>query len=552
MTVRNPAEGPDTRARLLVGAGLVGLWVGHFALAVALRWNWLRADLDALVAGVIPDDAFYYFQIARRVWAGQGITFDGTAPATGLHYLWLLLLLPVFAFSEVGDPQAVTGALWMGTGFIALASVCVTLIVRAWTRSWLLALVLGACLGANPWVVRESLNGLETALSLACIAGSVLALVRYLEAPSPRRAWGLALLLGLTLLARSDALVVLAPACAVLLLRRATWPDAVRVAGGTAAGVVLLSLTHWLRTDSFLQSSATAVPWLFHANWKRLHPGARPEQLHQHGLDVFTEALRLTQNLLGNAQLAMLWLCVLASLGVLLVQACRQRLAEPRGAWATALVLGLAAGLTGLHFIHGYVRWLPRPWYFPSVSLVACLAPAALFRLCLPASAPRGLSFGLVALFLAAGGATLFRDVSQTLATRKVPAYPWQAEMLHAGRRISQSVPPGAVVGAFNSGIMGYVSPHTVVNLDGVVNEDAARALKRGELLPYMQDRGVGYLLDYPAMWRDSPFIHCTWPYWGPGALPPRELQPMDLPGIGWPGPGDAIVLAEVPGVRMP
>ncbi|MDC0714864.1 hypothetical protein POL68_40825 [Stigmatella sp. ncwal1] len=540
------------RKKLLKGAGLVGVWAGHFALAAALRWNWLRADLEPLVAGVIPDDAFYYFQIARQVWAGHGVTFDGIAPATGLHFLWLLLLLPLFAFSPVGDPQAVSLALWMSTGLIALASVSVTLIARAWTQSWLLAFVLGACLGANPWVVRESLNGLETALSLACLGMSLLALVRYLEVPSQQRAWKLTGLLILTLLARSDALVVLAPACMVLLIHRTGWPDAVRVAGGTAAGVVLLSLTHWLRTGSFLQSSATAVPWLFHANWNRLHPGASAEQVHQHSLEVFMEALRLTQDLLGQPQTGLFWLCLVLSVGVLLLQACRQRLADPQGARAMAIILGLTGGLVGLQFIHGYMRWLPRPWYFVSASLVACLAPAALFRLCLPTAAPRWQHLCLGALFLTAGGFTLFQDVSQTLATRQTLAYPWQAEMLQGGRHIAQTVPPGAVVGAFNSGILGYVSEYTVVNLDGVVNEDAARALKRGELLAYMHDRKVRYLLDYPVMWRDSPFIHCTWPYWGARATRPRELQQLDIPGIGWPNAGEALILAEVPGPQTP
>ena len=62
----------------------VGVWLGVLGAAtLATRWPWLRADLDALVQGVVPDDAFYYFEIARRVWADGRITFDGTTPATG-------------------------------------------------------------------------------------------------------------------------------------------------------------------------------------------------------------------------------------------------------------------------------------------------------------------------------------------------------------------------------------------------------------------------------------------------------------------------------------
>jgi hypothetical protein len=527
----------------------LALGLGAFALSVMVRWNWLDSGLTALVSGVLPDDAFYYFEIAHRVWAGEGVTFDGTAPATGLHLLWLGLILPLFALFPAGSAKPVIASLWLATGLMALASVLVARITWRWTRRWDVAVALGACLTVNPWVVRESLNGLETALALAALAASVLGLVRYVEAPSRRRAAELTGLLVLTLLARSDALVVVAPACAVLLARRAWWRDAALVAGGSAAGVAALSLLNWLRTGSFLQSSATAVPWLFHANWNRVNPGASPEQVRQHGWDVFQDALRFTENALGPPQVQLFWLCAGALL-LALVWRLALRRAHPvtlEDLTPLAILAGLTVGLVALHFIHGYVRWLPRPWYFVPASLGVCLAPAVLARLLVPSGAGARLASTVAALALGLGAVTLGRDLERTQAQQGHHSYPWQREMLEAGLAVSERLPKDAVVGAFNSGIIAYVSEQTVVNLDGVVNEDAARALKRHELLAYMRERQVRYLVDYPAMWQPSDFIHCTWPYWGGSPPAPREQFRVDLPGTGWPSSNASILVAELP-----
>ncbi len=50
--------------------------------------NWYRID-----------DAFYYFQVARHIVAGQGISFDGINLSNGFHPLWMLFNLPIFALS---------------------------------------------------------------------------------------------------------------------------------------------------------------------------------------------------------------------------------------------------------------------------------------------------------------------------------------------------------------------------------------------------------------------------------------------------------------------
>jgi hypothetical protein len=55
--------------------------------------------------------------------------------------------------------------------------------------------------------------------------------------------------------------------------------------------------------------------------------------------------------------------------------------------------------------------------------------------------------------------------------------------------------------GATDSGTIGFFCAHPVVNLDGVVNPEAARAIARGKLDSYVESQGIRYLLITPRMY---------------------------------------------------
>ncbi|MCI0567883.1 MAG: hypothetical protein L0Z52_06795, partial [Acidobacteria bacterium] len=52
--------------------------------------------------------------------------------------------------------------------------------------------------------------------------------------------------------------------------------------------------------------------------------------------------------------------------------------------------------------------------------------------------------------------------------------------------------------GAFQSGTLGYFSKSQVINLDGVVNRDAARALRERRMVPYIREEGIEAVIDWP------------------------------------------------------
>src|SRR5689334_6011506 len=68
-------------------------------LLLAVRFLFFAFSPQKDLIGIIPDDAFYYIQMSTHR-AQDGVwTFDGTAPATGFHFLYgyfLALILKLF------------------------------------------------------------------------------------------------------------------------------------------------------------------------------------------------------------------------------------------------------------------------------------------------------------------------------------------------------------------------------------------------------------------------------------------------------------------------
>jgi len=125
-----------------------------------------------------------------------------------------------------------------------------------------------------------------------------------------------------------------------------------------------------------------------------------------------------------------------------------------------------------------------QPWYAASLmvplAFVSCAIGARL-----PGRHPHivGLVATLAALALTAG------QLGQQL-------WPWQAGMMHAAERL-QTMPGIDHVGSWNAGILGVLSGIQVTNLDGLVDDEAARANQQNRLLEYLQQRRIDYVVDH-------------------------------------------------------
>lgn len=458
-------------------------------LLLALRpWPWL----DRLF---VPDDTWYTLAIARSLAHGGPPAADGLTPTSGFQPLLAFLQVPIL-WLVGNDPIAPARATLLLTG--AADAVAAGLLALLGIRllgpmgalaGWLWAL--------SPVAVANALGGLETSLALALQLAVLVQLGTPDGGQAPvRRDLLLGGLCGLALLARIDsAFVVVGVGIAVWVQRGL--PAALR----TAAAALVVVAPWWGWCTAVLgspvpQSGAAvrAITQLQHTS-RWLDPRAIAA--------LATGTLLPAPVLLGNdardafyQQPAVGWLGIAAWLGL-----------AGWGGWhgwrQPQLWLRVALG-HALACLALYLLWVPAVWFFPRyfapVLALQALGWAAVLARGWARPAYRRLALlGTAALLLVGGGQLALFAVAEPATSVDTR---WHGAKGYAApaQQVLAALPDGAVVGALQSGALAWFANQRVrvVNLDGVVDAEAAAAYQQRQLLQFARQRGVGYLADWP------------------------------------------------------
>jgi hypothetical protein len=451
----------------------------------------------------LSDDAFYYFRIATHVVAGDGPTFDGLTPTTGFHPLYVLLLAAGCHWLALGDAGMVAFALGLGiTAFLATGALVGRASAALWDRptGWLAT----GLWYSNPHAIVLVGTGMEGALSAALLAGLLAALAgrpgsaglaRTAEGEARPCDWihlaASALLAGLCVLARTDTAIVLPLLGLWWWLRFPARPAQRATAVAAFLALAALPLGAWLgyvasqNGDLLSGSARMKVLW-------------RAMDLADAGpLGGLVLGSKILLGWLGKSVLkvpALKWVLPLVGQAV---ASARQR-AGPPAAWLVLSAILVPALLGAL-----YAVLLPRVWtwyYAPSLVLLTVLAAGSVRVGAL------GMAHGRLARATA-------RALPILLALVVLESYGYLAVKMLVGRtseapdRLATAVwmrehlPADAVIGAWNAGIYGWYAGRTVVNLDGLVNDEIAPIVRRDAGLqpawrPYWIRRGLTHLVD--------------------------------------------------------
>ena len=451
---------------------------GFLAYTTVVSFDVVNLHRDAFF-----DDAFYYFEIAKNLAAGNFSTFDGGITRTnGYHPAWLLLVTP---FYWVLDPEvALFGIRALEIMLIAGAVCLLALAVREARLPWILLFaVLPALYGQ-----RGMMMGMEAAAGVFFLGATMLAAVLFAR-DAARWRW---LLAGVAFLlpwvrfeyAAIALLVTGGLALLVRLARGAGWPlgrfsaARLRAAGmpfaATVAGVVVYLLYNGVVFGGVLPVSG-AAKIAMSAHW------TGPE-----GVDWRRTTSRFF-DAAGRDGVAVAELCVylLAVWGV-----CR------RWGWSKEkigllVVLGtvLAFGVENLVVraqvallyhprIDSYIHWYYVPGYLVAALMVPlrCYVAIFLLRRFLPVRWVRWRRLAVVAVCAAGIGASFdrygFTEPFRLVDERRHAPY-----VMHSWGGLAQELvaferllPDDAVLGSWNAGAIGYFADRPVVNLDGVVS----------------------------------------------------------------------------------
>jgi hypothetical protein len=380
----------------------------------------------------------------------------------------------------------------------------------------------------SPVVIRQSANGLETALALFLFAWSVyyyLDRVRNNPAATSGQFLKLGLLLGLAVLARVDqVLLALAMGLDYLLLirrraRSGETKSALRGFGLAAATTITVCLP-WVVyglvvTGSPLQESGTATRFLSiaYAPFFDLGPSNLVDQgvgpsfmwAHaMHALSILKQSppvhvfYRVVEKL-GDGSPPTGWVLYavnavsLIALGLFAVclgrggrnySSCDRRELSFLILFAVLLMAAYSTWIFGVFFFTRYFY----PAYFIVSVLAACVLQDLvvwLSRRPLPLKAATAGIFALYAVGL------VYMGLSS--AYRSKPVY----QFYDIAKWVDNNTDKDETIGVFQGGAIGYFSNRRVINLDGKVNGQALEALRSGHICDYITESGIDVVMDH-------------------------------------------------------
>ncbi len=493
------------------GAGLLSrrtvTWL-LLLLGAGIRLHLAVQDPPSIRRWPLNDDSHYYFNIAYNLAHGGGLRHDGFNTTTGVQPLFLLLITPIYWVIE-SKTLAINAILVFQTVLGLALGFAISQFTRriAGDSASLFALAVWAF---SHYFVGLDLNGLETGLSLISLCVVCLIYLRTLNdraAPNTRRLVLLGTLLGVDFLARTDnSLLGVALALHYAIANRWAQPLGTRLRAvaviASVAGAIALP---WLALNlsmvgSALPSGGQAVRFLSLAYHYRMMGTTGP---------AFE---------LANVPWAYYESTLWAALGAIRESAAAAIEVRPALALtAVALAVGWGAAwknLKQLGFLFGfllllltaYTTYIFGQWYFYryfapfNIAYLLVLASAIWGALARLAPDPASLRRRVPEIALA--GLLGFSLLADTIAVSK-PRLRGVRGFYDAALWINRNTPPGAIIGAFQTGIFGYYLERPFYGLDGKINIDALEALRESRIDEYVRDKRIAYLADWPFVFED-------------------------------------------------
>lgn len=462
-------------------------------LGFLLKLLLIFSSQDFLISNLIPDDSFYYFKTAQNIALGHGSTFDGVHSANGYHPLWMVLILPFFAWLGLGDIGSllpIQASLVLSALFDVCTLIALLCIVRRYTQKLWIQAGVSLFWIFNPFIIYETLSGLETSVSLFLITLTLLCVLRLKDSASSYILLGV--LSGFLMLARLDNLIYFLGILLFVFLYSKNGFKRVLLTGFTASIVVI----PWLiwnvsQFGSLLTSSSAAFTMYQHQLIVQDHgPGLFQKikaavYMAEHGFQTV-----LTQT--GAPTITLL----LIGIGIaLLFRGLKDKKFVVGDFWKRPEAFFFGSWIS-LFLIHTVLRFGYRTWYFISLNIFLVLFGAFILNLLEreeDLSLSRRKLFLTLALFGFLTVSSFFVSWSQDLRDRERA----QREMVSMAYWANDNLPEGSIIGVFNSGVQGYFSRHKVVNLDGLINQSAYEAMKERKLWKYIEDEGITHISDF-------------------------------------------------------
>lgn len=495
---------------------LIVLFGFAFKMAVCFR------PLGSLCVSPLIDDAFYSLGIARNIAAGKGITYDGYTQTDGFQPLYVFMMVPVYVVLENADEDVPVKTALMISAFVSVAAgLLVFSLIRSCFGVWpaLIALIAWTF---DPHAVRECLNGLETGLAAFFVIFVtfiyVRGFVRSVE-PSWRYTLALGAAIGFGILTRLDiGLFAIGLGMDFLLRARKFSPRLKRRAVSMLALAALLSALiagPWFiyvksKFGHFMPTSGEAVraisiiassgEHIIKSRWQIAQEFTVADDLDTTSLPLWYYFESMEKALDASLDSSpFLWVLVdvpgviLLIIGLLWVGLRKKGCEQISNNIRSLRFLIFSYTLIFLSYsLYVFGHYSFNRYFFPYSGIISLLIVGIATAIIMDyVKEPRNRRI-IAELFFMAFLAWASADGLMLIQRRMVSDY-WAAAIW-----VKENTPQDATIGAFQSGIMGYLSHRKTINLDGVVNGAALSALKEKRIDLYAENEKIQYLVDWP------------------------------------------------------
>ncbi len=482
------------------------------ALAVGLRVTLIAAADTRSIVTYIPDDSFYYFQLAYNFIKGLPSSVDGVHLTNGYHPLWVWNIGPIMLLKDVDPTLAVKAVLLYGSLLSVGTAFVIYFIVREiGGPRWVGLFAYGVYL-FTPNIAREDAMGEPSGLSNFLIALTALVLIRVAKGKGFgfRRAIGFGALLGLLILVRADNLLF----ASIFYVFFFIWGPGFRpkylatTAGITAAVIAPWYIWNLVVFGTFVQISAVAVPYLNH-----VHVYDSPNTLRT-AYTVLIKSIGGVWVITRYFPGALLLLFLSGTLCAVYHQKYEGTRLEKR---AVTLSFTLFAVVALLYFLHSVGALYIRSWHTASAAPITVILVALFLSIFKGASTGnrifRGVFVALYIVLISTAAVRLSILPPESHLTENLRAVEWVKEN------------PDSVISTYDAGIISYFTDGAVLPIDGNVNIEAHEAIVERRLYDYMMENDVDYFINWSCMLKKyQPF----WPY--PHEDIFTDVTPIDLP----------------------
>jgi len=445
-------------------------------------------NFNYYIPRIMPDDSFYYFKIAENISSGYGSVFSIGEPTNGYHPLWMALLVLTHVVFKPSQQAFVLSSLVLSVVLNSVSAIILywLLLEFGFSRgqSWVGAI----CFLCSPWIVNLTFTGLETPLYFTCLLAFLLVVQRMLNDDDRVSGRKSAILLGATagmlMLARTDAIFFTIPLFLVLLVKKRLQIVWSLLVAGMIATIMIMPWLAWniQQFQSIEQTSSVAMSalnrystpsmlsvdywllactfmlWVAYSTLVPLFYNHLPDAttLQYSYISIFAAACLLAATLYKRSRKALIII--------------------PETLLIPALLLVI---------YYFFIRMFVQIWHMSSLHILVVI----LLINYIPQSRQIHKKYAVM-LALVLSIATLYSVQNGYFQS--------QNDIIEQSEAYGGDSAKQLVVCASDAGYLGYFSRHTVVNIDGIVNNRAKDYILLGRFSDYIKLVGCDQVMVEP------------------------------------------------------